>query len=147
MASGRDGETSGTPAGTGLTLTGSKGSQNGSITPGQVDSADGVTVVPAVLFSKAAVGWCVLGVDSDEAIGPVLDSRGEGGEGRGGRSISADSDAGGELTEEGKGSRCDLEGTLGVPDNKSIVELLSDGDGGQIPGLHMILSPCRRSVV
>ena len=40
--------------------------------------------------------------------------------------------------EEGKGDRSDIEGTKGVPDLESIVELLSHGEGSEIPRLQAI---------
>lgn len=74
-------------------------------------------------------------MDGNESISEVLDSGGESGEGRGRGSISAGGDAGVELLEESEGSRGDIEGALGVPDDERVVELFSDSESGEIPGL------------
>ena len=87
------------------------------------------------MFSKATVGRSVLGVNGDETVSEGLDGGGKGGEGGGSGGVGAGGDGGGELLEEGERCGSDFEGSLSIPDDESIVELLSDGDSGQIPRL------------
>lgn len=39
------------------------------------------------------------------------------------------------MLEEGEGSGCDFEGTLSIPDNEGVVELLGYGNSGKVPRL------------
>ena len=74
-------------------------------------------------------------MNGDETVSEGLDGGGKGGEGGGSGGVGAGSNRGGELLEEGERCGSDFEGSLSIPDDESIIELLSDGDSSQIPRL------------
>jgi hypothetical protein len=98
-------------------------------------SAELSTVVPVILLRELAICRSILGNDLNKAVSELLDSVKEGGVGRRGGGVGAGGDSGRELTEECEGGRSDLDATLGFPDDDSVVELLRDGEGGEVPRL------------
>jgi len=111
------------------------GSEDGGVAPGQVGSAGLSTGVPAVLFRESTISRGVFGDDGDEAIGEVLDGTEEGGVGCRSGGVSASIDIGNELAEEGKGDRSDSNFLFRSPDDNSVVELLGDDRGCEVPWL------------
>ena len=132
-------EAGGTPAGRREARTSLEGGERRGVGPGEVGSAGDGAVAPAVLFGQATVRGRVLGVHLEEAIGKRLDGRGQRREGRRGRGVGAGGDGGRELLEEGERGGGDVERAELVPDDQSIVELLSDGEGGEVPGVTAVV--------
>ena len=108
---------------------------SGRVAPGEVRSRRGVAARLVDLLREAAVRGRVVGDDLEEAVSPVADGGGEGGVFGGGRGVGAGGDGGGELLEEGEGGAGDVEGAELVPGGERVVELLGDGEGGEVPGL------------
>lgn len=109
--------------------------EGGSVAPSEVDGADGLAVATAELFGKATVRGSELRVHRDEAVGEVPDGGGERGVRCGGRGEGAGGDGRGELLEEGEGGGRDVEAAELVPNDERVIELLTDGNGGEVPGL------------
>jgi hypothetical protein len=76
----------------------------------------------------------------NEAVSERLDCSGQGSESRGGGGVGADGHRGRKLLEEGERGRGDTQGTLSLPYNKGIVQLLGDCCSGKIPGLRAFKS-------
>ena len=92
-----------------------------------------------VLLREGAVRGGVLGDDRDETVSEGLDGGSQRSEGRAARGVSASDDARVELLEECERDRGDVERALGVPDDESVVELLGDGEGSEVPGVAAVV--------
>jgi hypothetical protein len=134
-ATSRCNESAGAPAGRNNAIARGNGCQQSGITPSQVRSAQRHARILIVLFGQASIGRCVFLHHSDKSVSPVLDSGSERCKSSGGRSVCANGDGGRELLEEGERGSGDIEGALCLPDNKSVVELFRDGQGGKVPRL------------
>jgi len=88
------------------------------------------------LFGQTTIRRGIFGVDEDEAIGKVFDRGGQCRVSRSGCRVRASREAGYELTEESEGGGGDVDLLLLAPDNESVVELLGNGEGGQVPWLY-----------
>lgn len=94
---------------------------------------------PVVLLSQVAAHRGVPGVHLKEVIGHLLDSRGDVEVLlRGGGEVS-DLNAGVELLEEGQGDGGDIEAPKLVPAVNGVVQLLGGGEGGQVPGVAVVV--------
>lgn len=130
-----DGEARGAPASVGLARARVERGEGRGVAPSEVDGRDGRAGAAAVLFSEATVRGCELGIHRDEAVGEGLDGRRERRVRRRGRGEGAGGDARGELLEEGQRGGRDVDAAERVPDDERVVELLGDGEGGEVPGL------------
>ena len=88
------------------------------------------------MFGQTTVGWGVFGVDEDETVGKVFDRGGQGRVSRGRCRVRTGGEIGDELAEESEGGGGDVDALLLIPDDKSVVELFGNSEGGQIPGLY-----------
>ena len=109
------------------------------VAPRQIRRTQRLARRPIELLRERATARGVLGVDGDEPVGEGLDRGGEGrvGGGRGG--VGAGCDGGEELAEECERGGCDLEGALRGPDGERVVELLGDGEGGEVPWVAVVV--------
>lgn len=137
------GQSIGTPAGVGSAIAGSESSKSRSVAPGQVDGTRGRTRALVELLRESAVGWGVLGIDSNETISECLDGGGKSRVSGRRAGVGACGDTGAELLEEGKGGGGDVERALGLPDVQCIVQLLRDTEYCEVPWVTVVVAILR----
>lgn len=137
------GQSIGAPAGVGSAIAGSESSKSRSVAPGQVDGTSGRTRALVELLRESAVGWGVLGIDSNETISECLDGGGKSRVSGRRAGVGACGDTGAELLEEGKGGGGDVERALGLPDVQCIVQLLRDTEYCEVPWITVVVAILR----
>lgn len=127
------GSLAGTPAVGDGSIATVRGSEEGSIRPGQIAGGDGGAVLASELLGQGAVGGRVLLHDGEESIGVGLDSLGDVGVGRGRARVVTRGSRGNEVLEEWKTGVGDGERALLLPLVEGIVQLLGGRGGRQVP--------------
>lgn len=128
------GSLAGTPAVGDGSIAAVRGSEEGSIRPGQIAGGDGGAILASELLRQRAIAGSVLLHDGKESIGVGLDSLGDVGVSGGRAGVVTRGSGGHEVLEEWKTSVGDGERALLLPLVESIVQLLGGRGGRQVPG-------------
>ena len=119
---------------------GRSGSEEGGVGPGEITGGHRCSVVLAELLRHGAVAVHVRLDDVQVAIGIRENSIEDGVVGGGAVLIGSRCDGGDEVLEETERSGRDGDGTLGLPDGNGVVELLSGGEGQEVPGIAVVVN-------